>query len=102
MQVIIWRVRQRGYLLALFGAIFTAFLSHICCIGPLLLVPLGFGGVSVFLEKTVSSLRPWILLVPVILLGLAGWRIYRNPKSHPVEKEAFWISVVVVLLLLYL
>jgi mercuric ion transport protein len=102
MQLIIWRVRQRGYLLTLIGAIITAFLSHICCIGPLLLVPLGLSGVSVFLEKTVSILTPWILLVPVILLGLTGWRIYRNPQSHPVEKAAFWLSVVVVSLMIIL
>lgn len=102
MQFIIWRVRPRGYLLTLLGAIITAFLAHICCIGPLLLVPLGLGGVSVVLEKTITGLSPWIKLVPVILMFFTGWKVYSNPRTQLIEKVIFWISVVVVAFMIIL
>ena len=101
MYLMIWRVnRRRGYLFTMLGAILTAFLSHIGCISSLLMVPLGLSGVSIYLERTVVSLKPWILIVPIIFLGLTGWNIYSNPRRHPVEKAAFWISVGVVISLI--
>lgn len=102
MQFIILRVRQRGHVLTLLSAIITAFLVHICCIGPLLLVPLGLGGVSVVLEKTITGLRPWIFLVPIVLMCFTGWKIYSNPRTQLIEKVLFWLSVGVVTLMLIL
>lgn len=102
MQLIIWRVRKQGYHFTLLGALLTAFLAHIGCIGTLILVPLGFGGFSVLLEKTVSSLSPWILLVPIILLSYTGWKVYANPRTQLIEKVIFWTSVGIVILMIAL
>ncbi|KNZ68917.1 hypothetical protein Tfer_2405 [Thermincola ferriacetica] len=101
MQIIIWRVNQKNSLFFLTGALFTVLLSHLCCIASALL-PLGLNGLTVFLEKTLGELQPWLSVLPGILLIFSGWRIYGNPKSHLIEKVLFWISALIVAGMLYL
>lgn len=99
MQVIIWRTGQKSPILLITGALISALLAHVCCWGPALLVPLGLGGVSVFLKNMGDSLKPWDTFIPALMMLGAGWRIYRKSNSQSIEKVVFWFSAVLVVTL---
>ena len=97
MRVITFRVGGSGIFFAPL-AIFTAMLSHICCILPLL-ISMGIGSANHLLAGLVISLKPWLLLIATLFLGYSGWNTYHNPRAKTMEKAIFWISVVMVILL---
>ena len=66
-------------LLAMGGV--AAILASSCCLGPLLLVLLGFSGVWVGNLTRMEPYRPWFLLLTVIVLALAGRRIFRPAQE---------------------
>lgn len=100
MQVIMWRVSSKNPILFTVGALITALMAHICCWGPLLLVPLGFGGISYYIGGFINTYKIYFNLLPVLMLTIAGWRTYRKADGHLIEKVIYWISVVVVLILM--
>lgn len=101
MRVIIWRINEKNSLLFTLGALITALMMHICCWGPLVLVPLGFGGVKFAVGSLIETYKFYLNLVPISMLILAGWRTYSR-RSHLIEKVAYWISVLVVLVMIFL
>lgn len=56
------------------GAVGAAFAASLCCTGPLLYVALGIGGAG--LASTFEPLRPWLLGLTAILLGLGFYSVY--------------------------
>ncbi len=102
MNLIIWRVSRRNSTLLLLGTVFTALLSHLCCIGPAIFMSLGLSGATIVLEQTVGQLKTFLTALSIVLLGLTGWKIYTNPNSHLIEKVSFWISVLIVAVVLFL
>lgn len=102
MRVIIWRVNNKNPILLTIGALVTALVAHICCWGPLLLVPLGFGGISYFIGNFIDTYKIYFNLIPVLMMIIAGWRTYRKQDSHLIEKVVYWISVFIVLALMLL
>lgn len=95
MRIIIWRIYEKNSLLFTLGALLTALMMHICCWGPLVLVPLGFGGVKYAVGDLIQTYKFYFNLMPFLMLLAAGWRTYRR-GSHLIEKVAFWISVLLV------
>lgn len=65
-------IRER---LAASGAVAAAFVSCLCCLGPLMAVGLGFGAFGVAVEP----LRPYLLVASVVALGFGFRRVYRRP-----------------------
>lgn len=59
----------------------AAVLASSCCLGPLLLVLLGFSGAWIGNLAVLEPLRPYLLIVAVVALGVAGWRIFRPVPS---------------------
>jgi copper chaperone CopZ len=68
------------------GSILAAITASLCCIGPLVAVVLGAGGfgASAVFEKW----RPVFLGVTFVLLALAWYLTYRNPKTNCEEGSA--------------
>jgi len=55
----------------------AAVLSSTCCLGPLLLVALGFSGAWIGNLSRLEPFRPWFIAAALIALFLAGRRIFR-------------------------
>lgn len=64
--------------LPIFGSLVSAIMASICCIGPIVLAVLGVGGAGLF-SKFVN-LRPYLIGITVVLLGLAFYLTYRKRK----------------------
>jgi len=68
------RVRQ-AFTLA--GAVGTAFLASLCCIGPLLFVALGVGA---GLASRFEPLRPVFTVLTLVLLAFGFYTVYGAPR----------------------
>src|SRR2546422_2101164 len=72
---------------AVIGASFmSAVAPSLCCIGPLVAVPLGASGFAA--SAVFEKWRPVFLGVTFVLLGLAWYLTYRKPKAACEEGSA--------------
>ena len=89
-------------------SVIAAGLASLCCIGPLVAVGLGLGafGAAAFFE----SVRPYLLVVTVALLGTAFYLTYRKQPQEQCadgtcavmpprksQKLALWLATAIVL-----
>lgn len=94
-------------LLSMMGAVGAAFVSSLCCIGPLLYVGLGVGGAG--LAGTFEPLRPWFLGGTALFLGLGFYGVYGPQarcqgacevgRGRRREKMMLWLGTGLVLIL---
>ncbi len=98
------------------GALFTsglaAILASTCCLGPLVLVALGFSGAWISNLTVLEPYRPIFIGAALVALFLAGRRIFRPaqackpgevcaiPQVRTAYKLVFWIVVALVLVAL--
>ena len=88
------RVTER---LSSVGAALSALATLACCL------PLGIAGAAGALGLSVAleSLRPWLIGLSVILLGVSFWQLYRGRKKcrrrSPLSLILFGLSAVIVL-----
>jgi len=61
----------------------AALLAGTCCLGPLVLVTLGFGGAWLSNLQLFEPYQPVFIAVALAALGWAGWRIYRPAACEP-------------------
>ncbi|ODU95878.1 MAG: mercuric transport protein [Rubrivivax sp. SCN 70-15] len=66
-----------GGRLALLAGGVAALLASSCCLGPLVLLLLGFSGAWIGNLSRLEPLRPWFIAVALVALGWAGRRIWR-------------------------
>lgn len=90
----------------------AAILASTCCLGPLVLVLLGFSGAWIGNLTMLEPYRPIFIAVAVGLLFLAYRRIFRPaaackpgelcaiPQVRTTYKVVFWVVVVLVLIAL--
>ena len=90
----------------------AAILASTCCLGPLLLVALGFSGAWIGNLTLFEPYRPWLLGLALIAMFLAWRRIFRParackpdeicalPETRKSYKALFWIVAVLVLIAL--
>ncbi len=94
--------------LAIGGAIITAFVASLCCIGPLLFVVLGLGAFGA--AAAFETARPYLLGLAVLILAFGFYRAYfRRAEAcapgeacatKPVNKASrvgLWIASIAVL-----
>ncbi|VVM05574.1 hypothetical protein MAMC_00685 [Methylacidimicrobium cyclopophantes] len=98
--------KNRG---ALAGAVIGAILASGCCLGPLLLVTLGFSGAWIGNLSVLERYRPLFLGVALVALFFAWRSIFRPapecksgeicavPRARTAYKLFFWIAAVLVL-----
>lgn len=90
----------------------AAILASTCCLGPLVLLTLGFSGAWIGNLTKLEPYRPLFLAVAFVALYFAGRRIYRPaakclpgevcalPQTQRLYKVLFWIVVAFVLIAL--
>lgn len=66
-------------ILAAGGAVAAAFVSALCCVGPLLAVAIGVSGAG--LAGTFQPLRPYFVGSTVLFLGLGHYAVYREERK---------------------
>ncbi len=77
--------------LVLGGSLVAAIAASACCLGPLVLVLLGVGGVGAALA--LEPYRPYILGVTVLLLGAAFYLTYWRAPSNCGPGEACTVTL---------
>jgi len=97
---------------ALFTGGVAAILASTCCLGPLVLVALGFSGAWIGNLTALEPFRPIFLAAAVVALFFAWRRIFRPatacqpaevcaiPKVRTTYKAIFWCVAVLVLVAL--
>lgn len=63
----------------------AALLASSCCLGPLLLVMLGFSGAWIGSLAKLEPYRPYFLALTLIALGIAGYQLFRKRNSCTVQ-----------------
>jgi len=58
------------------GAIVTAAIASLCCIGPIAVAAIGFGSIAAF--SVFWEFRPYLIGLTLVLLGLAFYFTYRR------------------------
>jgi hypothetical protein len=83
------------------AAVIAALSTLSCCLPLTFLGALGLAGVSV----TLQSLRPWLLVSAIVLLGIGFIQLYlrRNQcqKRSPLSIALFWGAALIVLLVIF-
>lgn len=91
---------------------FAAILASTCCLGPLVLITLGFSGAWIGNLTVLEPYRPIFIGVALIAMFLAWRRIYRPeteckpgeicalPQTRRAYKVIFWIVAMLVLVAL--
>lgn len=81
----------------------AAVLASTCCLGPLVLVLLGFSGAWIGNLTALERYRPWFLALAVLVLAFSAWSIFRpasacktgtpcaDPKFRRWQKLGFWV-----------
>lgn len=95
---------------ALFTGGVTAILASTCCLGPLLLVALGFSGAWISNLTVLEPYRPIFLGAALLSMIFAWRRIYRPvavckpdevcalPQVRATYRAIFWMAAVLVLI----
>lgn len=94
---------------ALVGGVLAGIGASACCVGPLLLLSLGISGAWIVHLTALEAYRPAFIVLTVLLLGMAFWRLYLVPQScaqeetciadrtQKVQRILFWILAPVTL-----
>ena len=96
----------------LLGGGITAILASTCCLGPLVLVALGFSGAWIGTLTALEPYRPLFIIAAVVSLSFAWKRIFRPqracepgdvcaiPRVRTAYRVIFWIVAALVLVAL--
>ncbi len=102
--------KSKSGILALGGV--AAILASTCCLGPLVLIALGFSGAWIGNLAKLEPYRPLFILVALAALFFAWRRIYRPaekclpgevcalPQTKRLYRALFWIVAALVLVVL--
>ena len=97
---------------ALFAGGLAAVLASACCLGPLVLLTLGFSGAWISNLTLFEPYQPMFIGAALVALYFAGRRIYRPavectpsevcavPQVRTAYKAAFWLVAVLIVVAL--
>ncbi len=96
---------------ALFAGGLAAILASTCCLGPLVLVALGFSGAWIGNLTLLEPYRPLFIFAVLVLFSWAGWKVYRPVEAcesgtacavlqvRKRRQVIFWITALLALVL---
>ena len=104
--------QQKTARLPLIGGVIAAIGASLCCIGPLVLVMLGFSRAWIGNLAALEPFRPYFLGAALVALFFAWKKIYRAPaaaactpgslcampQTNRIYKVLFWVVAVLVVL----
>ncbi len=74
------------------GAVITAIVASICCVGPLVLLMLGVTGVWIGNIRTFAPYRPLFILLTFVFLGVGFYKIYSKSTKGCEPGASFAIT----------
>lgn len=80
------------------GAVISAFLASLCCIGPLLVGLLGIGSAGVF--AAAEAYRPYFFGAAILFLGYGFYQLYGRKRGNRRTRIVLWVITGVTILLL--
>lgn len=101
-----------GFKSPLLASVAAAVGASVCCVGPLVLLTLGVGGAWVSNLTALEPIRPVLIGMTFVFLGLAFRRLYLVPQvcapdtacAQPAtllrQRMVFWVATVTLLTLL--
>ncbi|MBI5750501.1 MAG: mercury transporter [Nitrospinae bacterium] len=97
------------------GAIVSAIVASLCCVGPFVLVMLGVSGAWIGNLRVFEPYRPLFILIAIGFLGGGFYRVYRKPaevcdprsicasqQTKGIGKLVLWGATIFVVFLLIL
>ena len=87
---------------ALFAGGLAAILASTCCLGPLVLITLGFSGAWIANLTALEPYKPYVAGVTLALLGYGFWHVYFKPKppcedgSYCARPQSAWTTKAVL------
>lgn len=96
----------------LFASIIAGIAASTCCLGPLVLLTLGVSGSWIGNLSAMEPLRPYLMVLTLVLLGLAFRKLYLVPQSCAVDtpcarpatlrkqRITFWLVSIAVLIIM--
>ena len=94
------------------GGVIAAITASLCCVGPLVLLSLGISGAWIAQLTALEPVRPIFIGLTLLFFAIAYHRLYRvpltcepgracaDPAARTRQRFMFWISAVLVALLL--
>lgn len=70
--------------------------------GPLVLVPLGLGGLGSVLAVSLGRYRLVFTILALLLLGVGHYLIYKRKNAKITDRIVLWVSTAAVMLILVL
>ena len=91
--------------LPLIGGVASAIGASLCCAGPLVLIMLGVSGSWISGFAIFDPLKPYFILITIILFTWVGWGLYKPqlscqegdacsiPKVQVNRRRLFWVTL---------
>jgi mercuric ion transport protein len=76
---------RRWSIAAVAGAVLSAIVASLCCVGPLVFALLGLGGAGLLVKF--EPYRPYFIALTFALLGVGFYFTYRKPKAAAAGAE---------------
>ncbi|WP_188453304.1 mercuric transport protein MerT [Virgibacillus oceani] len=78
------------------ATIFSGFVATACCVGPLILVPLGLTGLAGGLAFYATKYQTLLIIVTFVLLAYSFYLVYRRKCRKKSSIIGLWITTVLV------
>lgn len=79
------------------ATVLSAFLMSGCCLGPLILVPIGLSGFAGTLAIFSLKYQLFLMVMTLLFLGLSFYLVYGRKCKKKSTVITLWISTVMVL-----
>ncbi len=73
----------------LIGAIISAVIASVCCVGPFVLLLLGIGGAWAGSLTAFEPYRPVFVVIALGFLAYAFYKVYAKPKAEACDIESY-------------
>lgn len=97
---------------SLTGGLLTGIAASVCCVGPFLLLTLGVSGAWIGNLSAMTSFRPYLIGITLVLLGFAFRKLYllprrcapaaqcATPQGLKTQRRYFWLVSLFVLVMI--
>jgi len=96
----------------LIGGLLAGIGASVCCVGPFLLLSLGIGGSWIGNLTAMTTYRPYLIGLTLVLLGLVFRKLYLLPRNFDAgtacalpdtlkrQRTVFWIASTFILVMI--
>lgn len=78
------------------ATIFSAFVMAGCCLGPIILIPLGLTGIAGSLAIFATKYQVVLMIVTIVLLGFSFYLVYGKKCRRKSAEIGLWFTTIMV------